>query len=100
MANPPARQSRFTRSLWLAVVISFGVGYWVWSMGTEQRAIRRLPRSERVALYQRTLENVQTICASPDLALGPYCAEQARILLLFSECDDECRRIAGLQLGR
>jgi hypothetical protein len=101
MENPPARKSRFTtRSLWLALAIALGVGFWVWSEGSEQRAIHRLPRDERLALYQRTLENVRTICVSQDLALGPYCAEQARILLLFAECDDECRRLAALQIGR
>jgi hypothetical protein len=77
-----------------------GAGVWVWFSGSEQRAIRRLPPGERIALYQRTLENVRTICASDDLALGPYCAEQARILLLFAECDESCRQLAGLQLGR
>ncbi|MGH7292154.1 MAG: hypothetical protein ACREJT_13130, partial [Myxococcota bacterium] len=94
-------QGRFTtRSLLAAGAILLGVGFWVWSLGAEQRAIRRLPHDERIALYQRTLENVRTTCASNDLALGPYCAEQARVLLLFAECDESCRQLAGLQLGR
>lgn len=101
MESPPALRPRFTsRTLLIAGALVLGVGFWVWSLGGEQRAIRRLPRDERIALYQRTLENVRTICASTDLALGAYCSEQARILLLFAECDAECRELAGLQLGR
>ena len=88
------------RTIAFASAVLIGLGVWLWFAGAEQRAIRRLPRDERVALYQRTLENVRTICASDDLALGPYCAEQARILLLFVECDGGCRELAGVQLGR
>jgi hypothetical protein len=88
------------RTIALALAALIGVGVWLWFAGSEQRAIRRLPRDDRVALFQRTLENVRTICASTDLALGPYCAEQARILLLFAECDSGCRELAGVQLGR
>jgi len=88
------------RAIGFALACVIGAGVWVWFSGSEQRAIRRLPPGERIALYQRTLENVRTICASDDLALGPYCAEQARILLLFAECDESCRQLAGLQLGR
>jgi hypothetical protein len=99
--NPPALQPRLkSRSLLIACAIAFGAGYWIWSLGAEQRAIRGLPRDERIALFERTLETVRTTCASRDLALGPYCAEQARVLLLFSECDEECRKLATLQLGR
>lgn len=91
---------RSTRPIAIALAALIAVGLWLWFAGSEQRAIRRLPRDQRVALYQRTLENVRTICANTDLALGPYCAEQARILLLFAECDASCRELAGLQLGR
>ena len=88
------------KSLVIALCVLAVAAWWIWSLGAEQRAIRSLPRDERAALYQRTLENVQTICASSDLALGPYCAEQSRILLLFAECDADCRELARLQLGR
>jgi len=88
------------RTIAIALAVLIAVGLWLWFAGAEQRAIRSLPRDERAALYQRTLENVRTICASSDLALGPYCAEQSRILLLFAECDADCRELARLQLGR
>jgi hypothetical protein len=84
----------------VAGALVLGVGLWVWCAGAEQRAIRRLPRDERIALFQRTLENVRSTCADDDPALGAYCADQARILLLFAECDASCRELAGLQLGR
>jgi hypothetical protein len=101
MANPPAKQSRLTtRSILIAVAVVLGIALWTWLLSAEQRAIRGLPRDERIALYQRTLENVRTICANTDPALGPYCTEQARILLLFAECDAECRELAGRQVGR
>jgi hypothetical protein len=76
------------------------VAAWIWLEGSERRAIRNLPADERAALYERTLANVRTVCASPDLALHEYCREQARILLEFPECDEACRDLARIQIGR
>ena len=84
----------------LALGALAAVAFWVWSLWSEQRAIRSLPEGERVALYERTLANLQSVCASPDPALADYCREQARILLEFPECDEACRELARLQIGR
>ena len=92
------RRSLKTTALALAVLI--GVALWIWLQGSEQRAIGNLPEAERVALYERTLANVQSVCVSPDLALDEYCRDQARILLEFPECDADCREQARVQAGR
>jgi len=91
---------RSLRSMILALSVLIAVSLWIWSQGSEQRAIRNLPATERNALYQRTLANVQTVCASGDLALDEYCRDQARFLLEFPECDAACREQARVQVGR
>jgi len=88
------------RPMVLAAFVLAAVAIWIWSQGAERRGFRGLPADERKAVYLRTLENLQTVCASPDLALEEYCREQARVLLAFPECDASCREIARLQIGR
>jgi hypothetical protein len=84
----------------LALSVLGALGLWIWLQGSEHRAILDLPADQRAALYERTLANVQTVCASQDLALDEFCREQARILLELPECDEGCRAIAHMQIGR
>ena len=88
------------KALLLALAVLVAVMFWIWSQGAEQRALRDLPADERAALYERTLENVQSVCASPDLALDEYCRDQARTLLELPECDEGCRELGRTQVGR
>lgn len=83
----------------LALSVLIAIGVWIWFQGSEQRAIRNLPADERAALYRRTRANVETVCASQDLALEEYCRDQARLLLEFPECDDACREMASTRVG-
>jgi cytochrome b pre-mRNA-processing protein 3 len=58
----------------------------------EERALTRLPPAERAALYQRTLDNVRTVCAGErGRELRGFCRGQAELVLLFPECDGACR---------
>ena len=91
---------RSLRAVAASLAVLAAVALLVWWQGSEQRAIRNLPAVERAALYERTLANVRSVCASPDLALDEYCREQTRILLEFPECDDACREAARGQIGR
>jgi hypothetical protein len=62
----------------------------------ELGTIREMPAAQRVALYQRTLDEARTTCASPDAregALRDHCIGQAEFLLLFPECDAGCQRL-------
>lgn len=68
--------------------------------GDDQRALRSLPAAERDQLYARTLQNLNTVCATEEAALRDFCEEQARLLKALPECDDACYRLADKQLFR
>jgi hypothetical protein len=72
----------------------------MWSEGSERRAIRDMPPSERQALLSRTLENLKSVCAEPEDAMRGFCGDQARLVLEFPECDDACQSLARRQLSR
>jgi hypothetical protein len=90
----PARSALGGAAL-LAGVLAIATGYWWWSSGGEGREIRDLPAAQRHALYQRTLENLKTICdPAPGRSVRDFCRNQAGLALQFPECDDDCRRTA------
>jgi hypothetical protein len=77
------------------------IAYWVWSLGEEQRAIRDLPTDERRAFFERTLQNLTTVCVGSDAVhLGDFCRKEAERILLFPECDDHCQDLARRHLPR
>jgi hypothetical protein len=68
-------------------------------VGTEQRALERLPPAERAALYQRTMDTLGSVCAGHGKReLRDLCRGQAQLALLFPECDVACRATAHEQL--
>jgi hypothetical protein len=75
-------------------------GYWWWSSGGEGREIRSLPPAQRQGLYQRTMENLKTLCdPAPGRSMRDFCRTQAAFALEFPECDDECHRTARRHLS-
>jgi hypothetical protein len=72
----------------------------MWSEGSERRAIRDMPPSERQALLSRTLENLKSVCGEPEDAMRGFCGDQARLVLEFPECDEACQNLARRQLSR
>ena len=66
----------------------------------ERRAIRQMSEGERRALFLRTLENVRSVCARAEDAMRGFCAEQARFVLEFPECDKLCQDLASGHLSR
>jgi hypothetical protein len=87
---------------WAVLVagLAGAIFFWVWSDGAEERAIRHLPVSDRQALLARTLQNLRSVCQSPDEGMRSFCAEQARLAIAFPECDVACRALAEKQLSR
>ena len=84
-------------SLALAVLFTIvaAISVYAWWAGEETRAVRRLPVEQRVGLYQRTMENLKTICdPAPGRSMRAFCREQAEFALRFPECDEPCRVIA------
>lgn len=83
-----------------AVVLLVTAGYWWWSSEGEGREIRALPPAQRQGLYQRTMENLKTVCdPAPGRSMREFCREQATLALQFPECDDDCRRTARRHLS-
>ena len=80
----------------LALVIVVLIALWTIDRHAEERALRNLPEADRRALYQRTLENVRTICASDArFRLEGYCRDQADLLLALPECDSPCKALVA-----
>lgn len=98
--QPSAAEDRASRP-WIAsaaialAVIAF-LSLWIWLRNSESRALREMPAAERAALYQRTAEDLRTLCG-PDRSadLADHCREQATFLLKFPECDGTCSRMAN-----
>ncbi len=86
-------------AVWLALAVLLAIvatiSIYAWSAGEETRAVRRLPVEQRLGLYQRTMENLKTICdPAPGRSMRNFCREQAELVLQLRECDDTCRVIA------
>jgi len=70
------------------------VGVLQWHADDEQRlAILELSVTERRALVERTLLNLDALCG--DAVLSRPCEDEARLLLIIPECDEACRRRAA-----
>lgn len=82
-----------------AVVLAF-FGLWIWQSAKHDQAVKDLPEVERKQLYERTLETVRTTCASSERPeLDELCAQQAELLLRFSECDAICHELVRARLS-
>ncbi len=68
----------------------------VWSSwGGERRAIARLDAPTRAALLARMLDDLRTVCLSPDtIHPASWCRGQAEFALAFDECDAACSAAA------
>lgn len=70
------------------------LGGWFWWNGAEERAVRRLPAAERVALYEREFASFQSLCLNdPATALDAECRHRATILSWLPECTPECMHL-------
>jgi hypothetical protein len=90
--NPPLPVERTPpRWFWLLVgVMTLGaILALVWTVATaDTRALRALPDDVRLALYTRTIQNLQGTCdPAPPRSLREFCREQAALAAKFQECD-------------
>lgn len=98
--SAPARPSpsgRFPRWTGVALAVCGGAALVVLVavlVGADQRALQRLPVQERAALYQRTMENLTSVCATEGHSLHDFCRDQAQLALMFPECDRKCEATA------
>jgi hypothetical protein len=90
----PVRRALVIGSLALLIVVM--IALWVLDHGSERRALRNLPEADRRALYERTLENVRTVCVhDAKNRLARYCRDQAEILRALPECDAACKALVA-----
>jgi hypothetical protein len=103
LASPPTAPSARRAALSAIAVGSLLVvvaGTWWWTSAGEGREIRELPPAQRHGLYQRTMENLKTVCdPAPGRSVREFCRTQATLALEFPECDDDCRRTARRHLS-
>jgi hypothetical protein len=78
-----------------ALLVAGLAGWWA-NRRAETRALLSLPAVERRALYERTLETLQSeACDAREGASGlrEYCREQAEFIVRFPECDRACSEL-------
>jgi hypothetical protein len=64
---------------------------------SETKAIGTLSATERRALYERTLQTLETTCdrTKRPHGLDDFCREQAEFVVKFPECDAACSQRAA-----
>jgi hypothetical protein len=92
----PSKSGRWALAL-VGVGLALVAGVAV-SRAQQVKSIRNLPDADRLALFHRTLTDVDTTCTTPearDGALRDHCLGQAQFLTLFPDCDARCQQLAG-----
>ena len=88
------RVGRLLPHLALALPI-LAIFLWVWSLGTERRAIHDLPAAQRAAVYADTMRTFAAMCVPPRTGLEKHCRSQAGFLVNFADCDQHCRDLTA-----
>ena len=94
------------RARWVLLAILAGaLGFFALGVSVQERdetsGIRELTPAVRLSLYQRTLEEVETLCRDQAASAGilhDHCVAQARFVEQLPECTDACRRSANAVL--
>lgn len=72
-----------------------------WMSNAVTREVRALPDAQRIPLYQRTIQNLKSVCdpAAPR-SLRDFCNKEADLALRFRECDSDpqCDELARRHL--
>jgi hypothetical protein len=79
-----------------AILIAI-LGFWIWNRGGESLSLHELATPERRALYERTLQTLQSPACDPKhgaRGLHNYCRQQAEFIVEFPECDQGCADLA------
>ncbi len=78
----------------LALLLAIGA-----QRSSERRALRALPREERLALVSRSVDELRRLCGDgrPG-ALEDHCRELASFVAQLDECRGECQALVRQQL--
>jgi hypothetical protein len=95
VVQTPASSRQLTwYGLGVVAIVALFAG-WTWDVSGSCRAIRRLPSTQRIDLFQRTEANLRSVCLpSQPSGLDEFCTAQARLLLEFPECGEACEALA------
>jgi hypothetical protein len=93
--SPSSPRSRRYPAYVLTALATLSLALWLSSRAGEASAVRGLPAMERHALYERTLQILQSPSCDPSRSvLKDYCGQQAEFILEFPECDAACGELA------
>jgi hypothetical protein len=82
-------------ALAVALVVAVAVvGWLVLEITAPARSLRALPPAERRQVYERTLDDLRTLCG-PDraAALRNHCRQLAELIAPLEECGPECEAV-------
>jgi len=99
-APAPSKWWRLAKTVLAVAGIAMVLFFWWWCSDAERRAIRDLPSGERQALLSRTLENLKSVCQTPEDAMREFCETQASLALKIPECDGACQALVREQIAR
>lgn len=94
-AGGSGRLRKVVVGLAIALGLAGAIAYAVWRQGAERRALGSLPPDERRALFLRTRQDLESVCANPPEALREHCRRQAELLSQLPECDAGCQALVA-----
>lgn len=88
VAGPRGARARAVVGVLAAVGLAAAIFH---AVERDKRALREIYQPDRAALYTRTLQNLETVCAGRGrFAVRDFCREQAMLALSLPECDERC----------
>jgi hypothetical protein len=80
---------------WILLLLLIALLAWLWQRQEAPRWTQELTERERAALYERTLQNLKSVCHEPvEPARVGFCREQATLIRTLPECDADCQTLA------
>jgi hypothetical protein len=94
-AAPRLRHLAWPAALAVALVVAVaGVGWLVLGITAPGRSVRALPPAERREVYERTMDDLRTLCGpARSEALRDHCRELAELIAPLKECGPECEAV-------
>jgi hypothetical protein len=97
MPDAPSRLRHlpWPAALALALILAVGgVGWLVLEITAPGRSLRAMPAAERRLIFERTMDDLRTLCGPPrPAALRDHCRELAELVAPLEECDPACEAV-------
>jgi hypothetical protein len=93
-----------SRTLYLVLGAATLVVLLVWGAiarhHADARAIASIPVESRAQLYERTLSNLRFCNGQSSETFESFCSAEAKLIVAFPECDQECQKLARRFVAR